>query len=209
MKRISILLLVSLSGFAASCGLLKDQTDVSYNEEISFDFTINADQMCGSECQSHGSKKAPKDVELQPIHFDKDIDISDREDLSDAAGRLKKATVKKITYEVTDNSLNFRTPNIDLRMGPKSASKKGDPGTFKLTTIPPVAPMANESGTADVTGAAESKASDLFLKLKWSSIPYGQKTIEKGEPLPPKGTAKVKMTMHVKFVANAVDAATK
>lgn len=210
----SVLALLALLGLSSmACAFLEDNADVTYDTEFDFEVPINADELCQQASDIDCSKQtrdSPMTVELGAVEHDQDIDIVEqtgRTELREASSRFKEITITSVDYEATDNSLSFDTPELELHMGPKAATERGDDGVFKLTTLPPISAGKNESGTAPVSSSAESKASDLFKKLKLTAIGRGTPKIKKGQDLPPNGKATVKITMKVRFVANPVDAA--
>lgn len=216
MKRSLSLLLVVLGISALACGFLEDNADVTHNTEIPVDFTLDASELCDSSnehidnCNGDNTREAPETIKLEAIEKDLDIDVVEatgKEELRDASGEFKEITITKIEYEVKPNSLSFATPRIDIYAGPKEATKTGDSGVFKLTTLPPVAAETPDSGTAPVEESAQNQASDLFKELELSAIPSGRPQIKEGDEIPPHGKAEVTLTVHVKFVFNPAEAA--
>lgn len=206
LKRGFLLLLVVLGVSSLACGFLQEEEpNVTYNTEIPVDFTVDASELCGTECKNQPSGKAPMKVPLLEVEQDLNIDIVEetgRTELREASGRFEEITITGIDYRVQQNSLTFPTPKTNIFLGPIPAKKHNDQDVFKLTTLPSVPAGQNESGTAPVSSAAESKASSLFEQLKMSTIPHGKPEVKKGQKLPPQGQAKIKMTIKVKFVAS-------
>ena len=214
-RRSVLALLAVLAISSIACGFLEKNADVTYDTEFDFEIPINADELCqqaGDIDCSKQTTESPMTINLGDIEHDQNIDIVEqtgRTELREASSRFKEITITSVDYEAMSNSLSFDTPEIELHMGPKAATERGDSGVFKLTTLPPISAGKNESGTAPVSSSAESKASDLFKKLKLTAIGRGKPKVKKGQDLPPNGKATVKITMKVRFVANPVDAAKK
>jgi hypothetical protein len=213
MRRAIAFLVVVLGISALACGFLENNADVTYNTEIPVDFTISADDLCErsdkSVCDGE-SREAPGSTALPRIEQGVPVDIVEatgRQELEDASGRFKEITITSIDYEAKPNSLTFDTPETEVHLGPKSARKTGDSGVFKLTTIPSIPKMSEESDTASVNDSAQSQASELFKKLEMATVFAGQPKIKEGDTIPPSGEAKITLTLNVKFVANPVDAA--
>lgn len=218
MNRIAALSLCLSALFSlTACGLLADEVeehgDITINETIPFDFDINADELCDAasgslECDGKPAK-SPMAVPLGSVEKDLDIDVVEATGeprLREVSSRFEEITITGVEWKVTNNTLTFDTPRIDLYMGPMPVDKHDDDDAFKLTTLPSVPKMTDRSGTEDVTGSAQSKASDVLRNLKMSAIPYGEPSVDKGEQFPPKGKATVEMKINVKFVANPVGA---
>lgn len=201
--------------FVGGCQFLEDNADVTKNVEIPVSFTIDGDTLCEEsdanvDCQNPPNENAQMSYPLGEFEVDRDVDIveaSGRTELRDLAGRFKKITVSKIDYKFQNNTLTFTTPEISFDIGPKAVSSTDNDKTVQLTTIPPVDPGANPDATAEVSNEAENRASPYFKELEFSALPNGQPRVEEGDEIPPTGSADVESVIHVKFVANPVDAA--
>lgn len=224
MYRLLTTLLVVTAAGTLGCNFLEDNADVTHEVEIPVSFRINGSELCEQaakdyDCSKMPMESPPEKVSLGTMEIEQNIDVVEatgRTELRESAGRFKEITVSKIEYDYTQNSLSFGTPAIDLLVSPKAATKnnyssKFSDQTVQLTTIPSVEPGANESGTADVSSDAEKNASPLFKKLEFSQISKGEPSVgghdDNRDKVPPGGSAKVDLTMFVKFVANPVDAA--
>lgn len=212
MRRVIAFSVIALGISALACGFLENNADVTYDTEIPVDFTISANDLCersdksvcdGESRQAPGSTTLPKIEQALPIDI---VEATGRDELEEASGRFKEITITSIDYEAQPNSLTFDTPETNVHLGPKSAQKTGGSGVFKLTTIPSIPKMTEESDTAPVNESAQSQASDLFKKLEMATIFEGQPKIKEGDTIPPSGEAQITLTLNVEFVANPVDA---
>lgn len=208
MERQSMIFLAVLAIFSLACGLIDDEdTNITYEEEIPQSFTVNADGLC-QNCPSEQAP-APADQELTPIELAKDIDVvaeTGNDKLDDYAGSFRSIEITRIDYKVEGNDLTFDLPPTTLYVGPMGSESKDDEGVVQLATIPSIAAETNKSGTAEVSDSSRSASSDLFKDLKLSSIVYAEPMVKEGQPLPPSGSAKITLTIHVAFTANPQDA---
>jgi hypothetical protein len=211
MERHSVIFLSVLVIFSLACGILDDDdTNVSYTEELPQSFAIDADQLCpaGQDC-SETSVPAPSDQELAPIEFAADVDIVEetgRTELRDYAGKFRSVEIVRVDYAVAGNDLTFDLPPTTLYLAPKGVDSKDHEDAVELATIPTVAAGANDEGKAVVDDAGRSASSELLQDLKLSTIVFAQPTVKEGQPMPPSGSASMKVTIHVKFTANPQDA---
>lgn len=211
MERQSLIFLSVLVIFSLACGLLDDEdTNVSYTEQIAQSFTIDADQLCpeGQNC-SEASVPAPSEQQLDPIEFAAEIDVVEqtgRTELRDYTGAFRSIEIIRIDYAVAGNDLTFDLPPTTLYLAPMGVDSKDHEDAVELATIPTVPAGENKNGKAVVAEAGRSASSDLLQKLQLSTIVFAQPTVKEGQPMPPSGTANMKLTIHVKFTANPQDA---
>lgn len=199
--------LMILALFALACGLLEeDATEISYEEQIPFSFTVDANQVCPDDMDcEEDAQPAPQDQDLEPIEVADDIDVVEetgREELRDYAGKFESITITEIEYAVSDNSLTFDLPQTTMYVGEPGSESREDDGVVELATIPSVPDGEDEEGTAEVTEANLQPASDLFQSLDFALIMYGEPKIKEGQDLPPSGSAEVDLEIIVEFVAN-------
>ncbi|MFW5967137.1 MAG: hypothetical protein ACOCV2_06445 [Persicimonas sp.] len=199
--------LMVLALFALACGLLEeDATEVTYEEQIPFSFTVDADEVCPDDIDcEEDAQPAPEDQELEPIEVADDIDVVEEtgnEELREYAGHFESITVTEIEYDVSDNSLTFDLPQTMVYVDEPGSESREDDGVVELATIPSIPDGEDEEGTAEVTEANLEPASDLFQSLDFAVIAYGEPKIKEGQDLPPSGSAEVDLTIVVEFVAN-------
>ncbi len=211
MERHSLVFLTVLAVFSMACGLLDDSsTNISFNEEVPYSFTIDANKLCPQNIDCSASQAtAPADQQLQPIEFAKDVDIvqaTGNDKLTKYTGVFRSIEVTQIDYKVASNQLTFDLPPTTVYVGPLGSKSKDDDGVVKLATIPAVSAGANKSGTAQVSEAGRSASADIFQKLKFGAVVFAEPVVKKGQKLPPSGTANETLTIHLKFTANPQDA---
>lgn len=211
MTRSALIFLAVISIFSLACGWFDDElTDITYREDVSVSFPINADILCppGVDC-TETSTTAANDVELMEIEFDVKIDVVEamgNDKLQDVASRLRTIEITSIDYEIRDNSLNFDLPDLKIYLGSKDAKKHTDAGVMELTTIPATAAGKNASGNAPVVEANKAAISDQLKTLQFVAIPFAKPVVKRGKPFPPTGKADLKLTLNLKLVANPLDA---
>lgn len=199
--------LMVLALFALACGLIdEDATEVTYEEEIPFSFTIDANELCaeGEPCDQEEGK-APEDIELEPFEFGEDLDVVEQtgnDKLEEYAGHFESITITAIDYDVSDNDLTFDLPQTTLFVGEPGSESREDEGVVELATIPSVPAGEDDEGSAEVTEANQEPASDLFQSLDFAVITYGEPEIKEGQDLPPSGSADLELAIIVEFVAN-------
>lgn len=212
MERQSVVFLFVLAVFSLACGLIDDDdTNITYDEDIPFSFEVNADELCpqGEAFCSESTASSPVEHELEPIEVQYDIDVVERtgnEKLRDFAGAFRSIEITSIDYETQNNTLTFDLPTTTLYLGPKGAQTRDAEGVIKLATIPSIPAGENISDKALVSGESRSASSDLLQNLEMSTVVYSQPVVAQGQPLPPSGSATVKITINVEFTANPQDA---
>lgn len=211
MTRPMLLLIAALGVSTLACGFLDEElATITYEEGIPFDFEVDANALCPAniDCDVE-PQPAVETVELDPIEFDIEVDIVEASGNSELQGigqRLRSVEITSIDYEITENDLNFELPSIDIFVGPLNSTSVDDDGVVLLTTIPTSAAGEDASGRAPVSDESRSATSDLFKTLQFTALPSSQPRIEEGQPFPPRGAAKVKLTINIKLVANPLDA---
>ncbi|QDG54701.1 hypothetical protein FIV42_29340 [Persicimonas caeni] len=211
MERQSLIFLAVLVIFSLACGIIDDDdTNVSYEEEVQQSFTVDANQLCPEriDCQAN-QQPSPSDEELQPIEVTKDIDVvaeTGNQELADFAGAFRSIEITAIDYKAENNDLTFDLPPTTLYVGPMGVTSKEDEGVVELATIPAIPAGENKTGQAQVSDSSRAASSELFKDLKLSTVVFAQPVVKKDQPLPPSGSTKLTLTIHVKFTANPQDA---
>jgi hypothetical protein len=211
MERHSLIFLSVLVLFSLACGLLEDEdTNVTYPVDFSKSFSIDADQLC-PDCPDE-TAPAPSDRELDPIEFAAEIDIVEqtgRSELRDYTNAFRSIEITRIDYAVAGNDLTFDLPPTTLYLAPMGVDSKDHEDAVKLATIPATGVIAageNKSGKAKVADEGRSASSELLQNLELSTILFAQPVVKEGQPLPPSGSASMKVTIFVEFTANPQDA---
>jgi hypothetical protein len=209
MERSAVVFLAVISVFALACGFLNEDGDITFTPGIPVEFTVDANELCpdGQDC-SEQQAEAPMDQELAEIETDVNVDVVEQtgnDKLEQYAGNFKSIEIVAIEYEIQNNDLTFDLPESDLYIGPIPAEKTDDEGVAKLATIPTVPAMTNPSGTAQVAQAGREVSSEQLKQLKLSAILQATPVVKQGQPFPPSGSADIKLTIKVKFVANPLE----
>jgi len=212
MKRASLIFLSVFILFSLACGLLDDDevTNITHTETIPLSFPINAGALCPSDVDCAGdTTPAPVTTPLDPIDLGTSIDVIEltgNKELGKFKGVFRSIEITQIKYSSLQNTLTFDLPAMTVYMGPQGATSSKDAGVVALTTIPAIAAGSNVNGAVPVTEAGRSKSNDLLQELKLSSIIFAEPVVEKGQPLPPSGSANIKLDIDVKFTVNPLDA---
>lgn len=196
------------------CGLFSDDPDddpfdVVYEESVPVEFTISDEQLCPpTEDCSVDAEPSPGEVPLPEVEFAVPIDIVEitgNEELREVSSRFKSVEIVSIDYEIAPNTLNIPSPELDIHMGPETAMRRDAQSVFFLANLPSAQPMTEDSGTVEVEQDARDQSSELFKDLKFTVIPYGQKTIQEGELFPPQGETDYTVTFNLKFTVNPTE----
>lgn len=211
MKRASLIFLSVFVIFSLACGLLDDDaTNIDYTESLPIKFSINAGALCPSDVDCAGdTTPAPADTPLTDIDIGTGIDVvelSGNKELAKFKGVFRSIEVTQIEYSSLQNTLTFDLPAMTVYMGPKGATSSTDRGVVALTTIPAIPAGENIHGSAPVSDEGRSKSNDLLQELKLSTIIFAEPMVKKDQPLPPSGSANIKLDIDVKFTVNPQDA---
>lgn len=209
-----ILLLFVAAASTSGCGLFSDDPnddplDVVIRESVPLEFKLDSSDLCPpTEDCSVESQPSPTTVDTPPVEIPAPIDIIEatgNQQLADAADRLKSVEIESIDYEISPNSLNVPSPEIELYMAPLGVNNKDGQAAFYFAKLPSADPMATPSGTVPVEESARDQSSELFKDLKFTAIAYGDRDVQEGELFPPQGATDYKLTLNLKFTANPVD----
>ena len=208
-----LLLPAALVLVTSSCGLIEDEDalDITYPAEIPIEFAIDGSVLCPADpnidCDGD-TVPSDRDIALRPLTFDDDVDIVEatgNTEFQEIADRIKAVNVKSISYAASDNDLNFDLPPIAFHVGPKEAEAHGGSGVVELATIPSIPAGEDTEGVAVVDETSVPALSEIFKTLKLSAIPYATPEVKKGDPMPPRGSATLKLVLRVDLVANPTD----
>ena len=207
-------LLLVAAAHMTGCGLFSDDDDddpfdVAIKQDVPVEFTLDSAALCppGEDC-SVPSEPSPGPVELPDIEIPVEIDVIEltmNDSLADASGRLKKAEIEAIEYEIDPNSLNIPSLPMQLYIAPISATSREAQSSAFIGEIPSAAPMTTATGTVEVDPAAQDLTSENLKSLKFKVIGFANKDIEQGEQFPAQGEAKYNLTFKLKFSANPAD----
>lgn len=211
MKRRVLTLLLIMAIFSLACGLIDEEVaTVTYEAAIPMEFFFDAAEFC-PDCPDEGGT-AQETIELEPIELRipmsaDDFELSGNLNIRDITQRMRSLEITSIDYVVSDNSLTFDLPAMELFVMPTTADDPGDANSIFLTTVPTAPALTDIDKNAPVQDAAREPASDLLKSLDFNGLLRAQPVIAVGQPVPPAGSADVTMTVNVKIVANAIEAA--
>jgi len=121
------------------------------------------------------------------------VDLSQKIKNSTQATALNKVSVQQLVMKTIENTLTFKTPTLELFVGPNTATTTTASGVVSFATIPPIEKGAmpeqqitvTEAGKAALTGFVKSYQTPfkLFVKASFSfasgdPIPAGKITID-------------------------------
>ncbi len=210
MKQSLIGLLAVIGFFALACGFLDSEAaTVTYERAIPVDFEVDANELCPTDADcEEDTVDAQEEVELLAIEIPVDIDILESTgsgDLQNISQRLRSLEITSIDYEVSDNSLTFDLPDVEVHVAPLGTRDADDPETVHLTTIPSVPAQTDDAGNAPAREQALEPASELFKELQYTAIAGATPVVKEGQPFPPSGTSDVELVINIKITANPLD----
>jgi len=140
--------------------------------------------------QTYGCKIACKGTSCgvsATAEFAVPVDVSGKIKNNTQASVLSKVTLQRVALKVSENSLTFKTPTIDVFVGPGTATKSTDAGVVKLGTIPAIDPRTTSSiESIETTQEGRDKLSELirnytvpFKMLAKASLGFAG-----GDPIP-------------------------
>lgn len=111
--------------------------------------SYDCDIVCGSSgnCQIDGTA----------YHY-APVDLSKNSDFNSKVGSkaLDKVSLERVEYQVTENTLNFDTPQLAVFVGPTTALKPSDAGVTAFANMPAV--PAGTQPTGNLTPTSEGQA---------------------------------------------------
>jgi hypothetical protein len=136
---------------------------------------------CSVQCGSQGTCEIAASAEVATT-----VDVSDKVKNNTSASALSKVSFKYMLYRVTENTLTFDTPEIEIFVGPSSATKTTDSGVVKFATMPAIAKGQKPDGQVNATEQGKSTLAD-FIKNYQTPFKFFVKAslrFASGAPLP-------------------------
>jgi hypothetical protein len=100
---------------------------------------------------------------------------------------LVNVTIDNVHYQVTENTLNFDTPELVLYVAPKTVMNPSDPQARRIGVIPTV-PAGSQSGAQDILvtpdGEVDLKAFMRDYRTPFNIIIGSEVTVQAGDPMP-------------------------
>lgn len=110
-----------------------------------------------------------------------------------------KVTIDSVTYEVTTNTLNVETPELQMYVAPMSVMDPRDPEAKLIGTIAPIAPGSVTTRPEDIvfTPEGETLLVDVMnnYKTPFNIIVGSNLTVAAGQPIP---TGKLDAVVHIR-----------
>ncbi len=223
---LAIISALSVAGITAGCGLFDAAAEgipVSITHE--FDFDLNADQARdqleqaitsqGVEIDLSGLDEVPLCVgqdcgvpvptieETFELELPaKDVDLSNQPQLKDAlsTGSVSSIEIESISYDITQNSLNFNLPSLDLYMDDLHATQITGTSS-KVAEVPGISAGEIGGGFVQFTSADEQQIMSDYMKgLKFTMLGVTTYTIDTSVTRTvPQGRLRGKIKIRVKF----------
>ncbi|MFH1132727.1 MAG: hypothetical protein V1754_15435 [Pseudomonadota bacterium] len=128
-----------------------------------------------------------------------EVDISKEVGNQVSQEALEKVTISQVEYEIPNNTLNFKTPQIDFYVGPRNATNTSDSGVELLGTMLGIAAGATPTDLMTIKGAGGAKFAEL---AKTYNVPFkffakATLSFASGSPIPV-GSMKVRLRAKIK-----------
>jgi hypothetical protein len=86
------------------------------------------------------------------------VDLSNNQEIKKNGAVLSKVSLSNVLFRVDDDTLNFDTPQIELFLGPASATKTTDPGVVPFATMEPILKKTASGTSGEVKPTEAGKA---------------------------------------------------
>jgi hypothetical protein len=152
---------------------------------------------CSGECNS-GTQKCDLTLEVS-LHTAVDL-LAEKPELKQINDKpIIDVTVDSVTFEVTANTLNVATPQMNVFVAPISITDAGDPSAKLIGTVEPIAAGMVTDGPKSLAFTATGKA-DLVTTMSSFRTPFNiligsALLVREGTPVP---TGKLDAVIHVK-----------
>lgn len=136
---------------------------------------------CSVQCGSQGTCEITASAEVATT-----VDVSDKVKNNTSASALSKVSFNYMLYKVTENTLTFDTPEIEIFVGPSSATRTTDSGVVKFATMPAVTKGQKPDGQVNATEQGKSALAG-FIKSYQTPFKFFVKAslrFPSGAPLP-------------------------
>ena len=148
---------------------------------------------CKTQCGESASCALAATVELGLP-----VDISAQVKNQTSANVISKATLNEFVYNTLENTLNVDTPELELYVGPSSATRVGDPGVVFFARMPrlPAGTKRNEILKVDEAGKEALASFVRNYTQPFKILAKGSSLFNGGQALP-KG--RLRMQLKAKF----------
>jgi hypothetical protein len=95
-------------------------------------------------------------------------------------------TVTAITFEISENTLNVATPQLEVFMAPMAVTSPTDPMAKQIGTILPIQPGFTGTGQVDISATGKATMEEFIgnYKTPFNIIVAGTADIHAGDPVP-------------------------
>ena len=116
---------------------------------------------CKVQCGAGGTCEIVANAEIGQT-----VDISSKVNNQTSATVVSKVSFNYMLYKVTQNTLTFATPQIELFVGPGTAKTTADAGVVAFATVAPIAAGDTPDGQVDATEAGKAALSGFVKDYK-------------------------------------------
>ena len=141
---------------------------------------------CGGTGYSCALKCVSQKCEIQiTVEQGTDVDLSSKIKDQTSATVLSKVTMDALTYNTSENTLTFNTPEISMYLGPQGASSTSAAGVERFATMPSIKAKDPAYGEAKTTEAGKDKLQKSVQNLTPFRL-FGQAVLKlrSGDPVP-------------------------
>ncbi len=173
--------------FDLNANQARDQLEQALNDQMPAGYTIDLsglneipDQVCDDSnppvCVDMPTVEETFEFELPA----QDVDLSDQEDLKKyvAAGKVKAVTIESISYDITENSLNFALPALDLYMDDLGTTEISDTSSKKVAVVPSIGAGVTGEGQVQFTPNGREDMSRYMLRFEFAMLGITTYTID-------------------------------
>jgi hypothetical protein len=114
------------------------------------------------------------------------IDLSQQIKNNTQASALSKVSLQRVIYHVTENTLNFDTPQFDVLVGPAGSTSPGDTSVYLLGVVPaiPLGSMPKEAMVVTEIGKDSMSGFVKAYQTPFQLLVHETLSFASGDPIP-------------------------